>query len=411
MANDKFSPRAELSPERREFLGEDMGFDTLSVRAGQVRSQEGEHAESLFLTSSYVFNSAEDAAARFSGESVGNVYSRYTNPTVRTFEARLAALEGADAAVATASGMSAILTYAMSSLQAGDHVVCSQNVFGTTVNLFSVILAKFGIQVSFVPLKDLSAWQKACEPNTKMFFAETPSNPLNELVDVKALSEIAHEHSAKLVIDNTYLTPVFQKPLGLGADVVIYSATKFLDGQGRCTGGAIVADQETVEACVGFLRTCGPTMSPFNAWVLLKGLETLRLRMEAAEKNAVELAKWLDQQSWVDRVYHTSLESHPHHELAKQQQTGFGSVLAFEVQGGREQAWKVINATRLLSLTANLGDVKSTIVHPATTTHGRLSDAQRKEAGIQDNLIRISVGIESLEDIQQDLLQGAPAKG
>ncbi|MFL0799909.1 MAG: O-succinylhomoserine sulfhydrylase [Agarilytica sp.] len=381
-------------------------LDTLAVRAGQVRSQEGEHSEPIYTTSSYVFGSAEEAAARFSGEQQGNVYSRYTNPTVRTFQDRIAALEGGEAAVATASGMAAILSTCMALLSAGDHVVCSRSVFGTTTVLFTKYLEKFGVKVDLVPLVDFSAWEAAIKSNTKLMFLETPSNPICEVADVKKLSELAKANNVLLAVDNCFCTPALQTPISLGADIVIHSATKYLDGQGRCMGGAVVGSEDVMTEVLAFLRTCGPTMSPFNAWVFLKGLETLRLRMEAHSKNALALAQWLESHKNVEHVYYSGLESHPGHELAKTQQSAFGGVLSFKAKGGRDAAWKVIDSTRILSVTANLGDVKTTVIHPATTTHGRLSDEEKQAAKISDNLIRIAVGLEYLDDIQKDLDRG-----
>jgi len=380
--------------------------DTLAVRAGIHRTSEGEHAEPIFVTSSYVFDSAADAAARFNGEKPGNVYSRYTNPTVRTFEERIAALERAEQGVGTASGMSAILSTCMALLKAGDHVVCSRNVFGTTTNLFGKYLARFGVDVTFVPLLDLSLWREAIRPNTAMLFMETPSNPLCEVADLAGMSAIAKEQGCLLVVDNCFCTPALQTPLDFGADIVIHSATKYLDGQGRCVGGAVVGRHEHMNEVVTFLRTCGPTMSPFNAWVFLKGLETLRLRMDAHSSAAMTLARWLRDHDAVERVYYAGLEDHVGHELAVAQQSGFGGVLSFEVKGGQAEAWRCIDATRIMSLTANLGDAKTTIVHPATTTHGRLSVEERKEAGITDNLIRVAVGLEHVDDLQADLQRG-----
>ena len=386
-------------------------LDTLAIRAGISRTHEGEHAEPIFATSSYVFPSAAEAAARFGGEEFGNVYSRYTNPTVRTFEERIAALEGGEAAVGTASGMAAILATAMALLKSGDHVVCSRDVFGTTTNLFGKYLAKFGVEVSFVPLLDASAWQDAIRPETAMLFMETPSNPLCEVADLEAMSTLARANNCLLVVDNCFCTPALQQPLFLGADIVIHSATKYLDGQGRCVGGAVVGSAEHMAEVETFLRTCGPTMSAFNAWVFLKGLETLRLRMDAHSKSALELATWLTEQEAVEKVYYSGLESHPGHALAKKQQRGFGGVLSFQVKGGQEEAWKVIDGTQIMSLTANLGDTKSTIVHPATTTHGRLTDEQRSQAGIGRNLIRVSVGLEDIDDLKADLQRGFAALG
>ncbi len=381
-------------------------LDTLAVRAGIHRTAEGEHAEPIFATSSYVFDNAAEAAARFAGEEHGNVYSRYTNPTVRTFEERLAALEGGEAAVGTASGMAAILSTCMALLKAGDHVICSRNVFGTTINLFGKFMAKFGVEVTFVPLLDTEQWRAAIRPNTAMLFMETPSNPLCEVADLAVLSALARESEALLVVDNCFCTPALQVPLALGADIVIHSATKYLDGQGRCVGGAAVGRAEQMNEITTFLRTCGPTMSAFNAWVFLKGLETLRLRMEAHSASALELALWLQQQGGVERVYYAGLPEHPGHELARRQQRAFGGVLSFEVSGGREGAWSVIDGTEIMSLTANLGDAKTTIVHPATTTHGRLTPEEREEAGVRDSLIRVAVGLEHVDDLKADLERG-----
>lgn len=381
-------------------------LDTLAIRAGIVRTAEGEHAEPIFATSSYVFNSAAEAAARFGGEQDGNVYSRYTNPTVRTFEQRIAALEGGEAAVGTSSGMAAILSTAMALLKAGDHVVCSRDVFGTTTNLFGKYLAKFGVEVSFVPLLDLDAWEQAIRPQTAMFFMETPSNPLCEVADLETLSALARANGCLLVVDNCFCTPALQQPLALGADIVVHSATKYLDGQGRCVGGAVVGSAEHMAEVETFLRTCGPTMSAFNAWVFLKGLETLRLRMDAHSRSALELARWLQSQEVVEKVYYAGLDDHPGHELARRQQRAFGGVLSFEVRGGKAAAWQCIDATRIMSHTANLGDAKTTIVHPATTTHGRLTPEQRVEAGIADGLVRVAVGLEDVVDLKADLQRG-----
>ena len=386
-------------------------LDTLAVRAGIARTGEGEHSEAIFATSSYVFDSARQAAERFAGEESGNVYSRYTNPTVRTFEERIAALEGGEQAVGTASGMSAILSTCMALLQAGDHVVCSRDVFGTTTNLFGKYLSRFGVEVSFVPLLDVAGWREAVRDNTRMLFIETPSNPLCEVADLQAMRELAKDSDCLLVVDNCFCTPALQKPLAMGADIVIHSATKFLDGQGRCVGGAVVGSHEHMNEVLTFLRTCGPTMSAFNAWVFLKGLETLRLRMDAHSASALAMAQWLREQPAVERVYYAGLEDHPGHGLARRQQRAFGGVLSFEVRGGQAEAWRVIDATRIMSLTANLGDAKTTIVHPATTTHGRLTPEQRAQAGIGDNLIRVSVGLEDVTDLQKDLQRGLDALG
>lgn len=391
--------------ERQQVL-RDAHLDTLAVRAGQRRGAEGEHCEPIYTTSSYVFDNARSAADRFSGEEAGNVYSRYTNPTVSMFEQRIAALEGAECGVATASGMAAILSTFMALLCAGDHVVCSRSVFGTTTTLLNKYLAKFGVGVTFVAPTDYRAWEAAITPQTRALFLETPSNPLSEIVDIEYLGRLARSHDSLLIVDNCFCTPALQQPLKLGADIVVHSATKYLDGQGRCVGGVAVGSSKHMDEVLGFLRSCGPTMSAFNAWVFLKGLETLRLRMEAHSASALQLAQWLEQQAAVEKVFYAGLSSHPQHELARRQQKAFGGVLAFCVHGDREQAWRLIDATRLLSITANLGDAKTTIVHPATTTHGRLSDEQRAEAGITQNLIRVSVGLEDLEDIKTDLERG-----
>ena len=380
---------------------------TLAIREGHHRTAEGEHAEPIFPTSSYVFASAAEAAARFSGEEPGNIYSRFTNPTVRAFEERLAALEGTERCVGTASGMAAIMATVLGLLQQGDHMVSSRSIFGTTVVLFDNIFSKFGISNTFVELSDLDAWERAITPQTKLLFLETPSNPLTDMVDIAAVAEIAHRHGCLLVVDNCFCTPALQQPIKLGADIVVHSATKYIDGQGRCIGGAVCGTEEVVGGGVfGFLRSAGPSMSPFNAWVFLKGLETLNIRMKAHSENAYALAHWLESQPQVERVYYPGLESHPQHELAKQQQSAFGGLLSFELKGGKEESWKLIDSTRMLSITANLGDTKTTITHPATTTHSRLTPEQRAEAGISDGLVRIAVGLEDIEDIKADLLRG-----
>ena len=382
-------------------------FETLAIRAGHERTNENEHSEALFPTSSFVFKNAAEAAARFGGTEPGNIYARFTNPTVRYFQERLAALEGAESCVATASGMSAILAVMLGLLKTGDHVVCSSSVFGTTTVLLQTYIAKFGIEVSFAKLSDLDAWQAALKPNTRLLFAETPANPLTELVDIAALADIAHRNHSLLVIDNCFCTPALQQPLRLGADIVVHSATKYLDGQGRTLGGAVLGSKEVVGKDVyGVLRSGGVTMSPFNAWVFLKGLETLKIRMQAHCANAQILAEWLTQQPAVKQVFYPGLATHPQHALAKRQQSGFGGVVSFEVNGGQEAAWKVIDSTQMLSITANLGDVKSTITHPATTTHGRLTPEQKAQAGVSDGLVRVSVGLENIQDIQRDLLRG-----
>lgn len=387
----------------------DLQQDTLAIRGGYQRTHENEHAEAMFLTSSYVFESAAMAAKYFSNEEQGNVYSRYTNPTVRSFEKRLAAMEGGEQCVATASGMAATLSVIIALLQSGDHVVCSQDVFGSTRVMMDKYIAKFGVSVTYVPLVDIDAWQAAIRPETKMLFCETPSNPLSEIADLEALAAVAKHAQALLVVDNCFCTPVLQKPLQWGADIVVHSATKYIDGQGRCLGGAVVGSATLMEQVEGFLRAAGPTMSPFNAWVFLKGLETLRIRMQAHSANAADLASWLQAHPKVSKVYYSGLPDHPGHLLAKKQQSDFGGVVAFEVEGGQDAAWRVIDSTQMLSLTANLGDAKTTIVHPATTTHGRLSDEARLEAGISDGLIRVAVGLEDIIDIKADLERGMAA--
>jgi O-succinylhomoserine sulfhydrylase len=378
-------------------------FDTQAIRAGSLQSEFGENSEAIFLTSSYVFDSSSQAAARFAGNEPGNIYSRFTNPTVTMFQDRLAALEGSEACVATSSGMSAILATIMGLCSAGDHIVASRSIFGTTVQLFSNILKRWGLEVTFVSLTNLNEWEDAIQKNTKLFFVETPSNPLTEVTDIKALSKIAHQKDIKLVVDNCFCSPALQRPLLFGADIIIHSATKYIDGQGRCLGGAVLADKKTIEPIYQFLRTAGPTMSAFNAWVFLKGLETLSIRMDAHSKNALHLASWLESQSQVDRVYYPGLASHPQHKLALTQQKTGGAIVSFEVKGSQKEAWSLIDSTRLISITANLGDVKSTITHPATTTHSRVSSEERQKAGIKDNLVRIAVGLEDIEDLKADL--------
>ncbi len=388
-------------------LEAEWAFATQAVRAGQHRTHEQEHSEPIFPTSSFVFSSAAEAAARFSGEQPGNIYSRFTNPTVRTFEQRLARMEGAECCVATASGMSAILATCLGILKTGDHIVSSRSIFGTTTVLFTNYMAKLGIETSFVELSDLDAWQKAIQKNTRLFFLETPSNPLTEMVDIKQLSDIAHQHDCLLAVDNCFCTPALQRPIELGADIVIHSATKYIDGQGRCMGGAVLGTEAVVGTDVyGFLRSAGPTMSAFNAWVFLKGLETLDIRMKAHSQNALALAQWLEQQPQVERVYYPGLESHPQHQLACRQQRDFGGLLSFELTGGKDAGWALIDATQICSITANLGDTKTTITHPATTTHGRLTVEQRQASGIADGLIRIAVGLEDIEDLKMDLARG-----
>ncbi|WML91671.1 O-succinylhomoserine sulfhydrylase [Thiothrix lacustris] len=388
-------------------INNEWDFATLAIRAGHERTNEGEHSEAIFPTSSFVFGSAAEAAARFGGQEPGNIYARFTNPTVRYFQERLAALEGGESCVATSSGMSAILAVMLGLLKAGDHVVCSRAVFGTTTLLLQNYIGKFGVAISFVDLTDMEAWEAALQPNTRLLFAETPANPLTEIVDIRALADLAHRNNSLLVIDNCFCTPALQRPLALGADIVVHSATKYLDGQGRALGGAVVGDAERVGKDVyGVLRTGGVTMSPFNAWIFLKGLETLDLRMKAHCDNAMQLAQWLAAHPAVEQVYYPGLASHPQHALAQQQQSGFGGLVSFVLKGGKEAAWKVIDSTQMLSITANLGDTKTTITHPATTTHGRLTPEQKAQSGIADGLVRVSVGLESIRDIQHDLARG-----
>ncbi len=381
-------------------------LETLAVRAGTVRSQFNEHSEAMFLTSSFVFGSAAEAAARFKGEQPGPIYARFTNPTVQMMEARLAALEGAERCVAFASGMAAILATVMGLMKAGEHVVASRSIFGSTVQLFSNILGRFGIETTYVSPTDPAEWRAAVKPNTKLFFVESPSNPLTEVSDIRALADIAHESGAWLAVDNCFCSPALQQPLELGADIVIHSATKYLDGQGRVLGGAVLGSQALMEGVYTFLRTAGPTLSAFNAWVILKGMETLALRMEAHSNNALALAQWLEAQPQVARAWYPGLPSHPQHQLAMSQQKTGGGIVAFDLKGGQAAAWKLIDATRMLSITANLGDTKTTITHPATTTHSRMTAEQRAAAGIGDGLVRIAVGLESLTDIQNDLVRG-----
>lgn len=380
---------------------------TLALRSGHHRTHEGEHSEAIFPTSSFVFSSAAEAAAVFAGDKPGNIYSRFTNPTVRTFEERLAIMEGGASCVATASGMSAILATCMGLLKSGDHILSSRSLFGSTTMLFNNYLTKFGISIDYVPINDMAAWQAAIRPETRLLFLETPSNPQMEVADIAAAARLAHANDALLVVDNCFCTPALQRPLELGADIVIHSATKYLDGQGRCMGGAVVGDAKHVgENVFGVVRTAGPCMSPFNAWVFLKGLETLELRMQAHSASALELATWLESHPAVERVYYPGLASHPQHELARSQQKAGGGIVSFDLKGGQAAAWSVIDASRLLSITANLGDAKSTITHPATTTHGRLSPEQRMDAGIGDGLLRVSVGLEAIEDVKADLERG-----
>jgi len=391
-------------------MAKEQQLSTKGVRAGQVRTEFNEHAEALFLTSSFVFDNAAQAAARFANNEEGMVYSRYTNPTVSMFQDRLAAMEGAETCVATASGMAAILATAMVHLKAGDHVVCSNAVFGATIQLFNNVLGRFGIETSYVSPTKVQEWEKAARKNTRLFFLETPSNPLTEVSDIAALARVAKNARALFVVDNVFCTPALQRPLELGADIVVHSATKYLDGQGRVMGGAICGSKALVgDVLVPFLRTAGPALAPFNAWVLLKGLETLELRILAESAAALELARWLQGHPAVSRVHYPGLPSHPQYELAKRQQRAAGAVLSFEVTGGKAAAWRLIDATQLISHTANLGDVKTTIIHPASTTHGRISPEARSAAGITDGLVRLAVGLEAVEDLKQDLSRGLEA--
>lgn len=387
-------------------MSDSFDFDTLAIRTGQTRSQFNEHAEALYLTSSFVFDSAAQAAARFSGAEEGYVYGRFSNPTVTMLQERLAALEGAEACIATASGMAAIMATAMALLKAGDHIVSSRGIFGATQQLFDTILARFGVETSYVPTTDIEAYRAAIRPNTRLIFAETPSNPLTDVVDIRALAAVANEMKVLLAIDNCFCSPALQRPLTLGADIVIHSATKYLDGQGRVIGGAVCGRKSEMAEVFKFLRTAGPSISPFNAWVILKGLETLNLRMQAQSASALLLAQRLEAHAGVARVFYPGLASHPQHELAMQQQKAGGAIVSFEVKGGRAEAWRVIDSCRMLSVTANLGDVKTTITHPASTTHGRISAEARAAAGITEGLIRVAVGLESVDDIYADLVLG-----
>lgn len=392
-------------------MSDDLELETLALHTGIHRSQFNEHSEALYLTSSFVFDSAAQAAARFSGAEPGNIYSRFTNPTVTAFEERLAALEGAEACVATSSGMSAILACVMGLLSAGDHIVASRSLFGSTVSLFNTILKRFDIETTFVSATDISAWEAAIKPSTKLLFIETPSNPLTEISDIATLAAVAKKAGAWLAVDNCFCSPALQRPLDLGADLVIHSATKYLEGQGRVLGGAVLGKRDLVmeQGVFGFLRTAGPSLSPFNAWVILKGMETLKIRMEAHCANALQIARWLEAQPGVARVHYPGLPSHPQHALAKRQQKAGGGIVSFELRNGKEAAWRVVDSVRLISITANLGDTKSTLTHPATTTHARISQENRDAAGITDGLLRIAVGLEAVKDLKADLARGLNA--
>ena len=384
----------------------DLKFDTKAIREGYRTTQEQEHSEAIFLTSSFVFDSAEQAASRFSKEEPGNIYARFTNPTVDAFEKKLAALEGAQACVATSSGMAAIFASIMALVESGDHIVASRNMFGTSIVLLNTIVSKFNVGISYVDLSDLSQWENAIQDNTKIFLLETPSNPLGEVVDIAALSKISQANNILLAVDNAILSPALQNPIKLGADIVIHSATKYIDGQGRCLAGAVLGSEEIIEQVGAFTRATGPSLSAFNAWIVLKGLDTLSLRMKAHCDNALKLATWLQDQDQVEKVHYLGLDSHQDHALANVQQSGFGGIVSFEVKGGREAAFKIINATKILSITANLGDTKTTITHPASTTHGRLTDDEKQQANITEGLIRISVGLEDVSDVINDISNG-----
>ena len=381
----------------------DNKFKTIAIREGYQPTQEQEHSAAIFLTSSFRFDSAEQAAKRFDDKDQGNIYSRFTNPSVDAFQEKLAALEGAEQCLATASGMSAIFATIMTLLKPGEHMVASRGMFGTTIVLLNTVIQKFSIEVTFVDLPDLDDWKNSVQTNTKLFMLETPSNPLGEVVDLRALSVISKKNNIILAVDNCILTPALQKPLALGADLVIHSATKYIDGQGRCLAGAIAGNNKLIDEISSFARTTGPTLSAFNAWIVFKGLETLSLRMKAHCENAKKLAIWLNEQEFVKKVHYLGLESHPHHSIAKEQQSDYGGIVSFEVIGGRKEAFRLINNTKMISITANLGDAKSTITHPATTTHVRLSDEEKQQSNISENLIRISVGLEGIEDIIADI--------
>ncbi|OOR87311.1 O-succinylhomoserine sulfhydrylase [Moraxella caviae] len=410
----------QLDPNwQSDALDPTLGFleQTLAVRGGYHRTDEGEHSEAIFTTSSYVYASAADAADHFNGNKKGNVYSRHTNPTVRAFERRLALLEGGERCVATASGMGAILTMCLAYLKAGDHLLCAKQLFGSSVALFDTYFKPLGIEVSYVDCFDNAAWQAAIQPNTRVLYCESPSNPLAQIADLAFLSNLAHTNDALLIVDNCFATPAIQKPLQLGADVVIHSASKYIDGQGRVLGGALVGSDELMEKAFTVVRTGGISLSPFNAWALLKGLETLSLRMKAHCENANQVASFLAKHPKVQKVHFSGLADHPSHEVAKRQHTAlknvaggeitgaFGAIVGFEV-ADQKSAWHVIDSTKVISITNNLGDAKSTITHPATTTHFRMTPEQRVEAGVNDGLIRLSVGLEDVADIIADLARG-----
>jgi O-succinylhomoserine sulfhydrylase len=382
------------------------GFDTRAVRAGTLRSDFQEHAEALFLTSSFVYKSAAEAARKFANQEPGYIYSRFTNPTVTMFQDRLAALEGAEACVATATGMAAIASTVMGLLKSGDHMVSSRSVFGTVVPLFDQICKKFGIDTTWVSAANVDEWRAAVRPNTRLLFCETPSNPVAEICDIAAIAEIAKNAKAIFAVDNCLLTPALQRPIEQGADLVIHSATKYIDGQGRVLAGAVCGSKKLIEPIYGFVRTAGPSISPFNAWICLKGMETLRIRMDAQSASTLKLAQWLEGRTEVAKVHYAGLPSHPQHALAARQASAQGAVVSFEIKGGRDAAWRVVDAVQMISITANLGDTKTTITHPATTTHARVSQAERDAAGISDGLLRVAVGLENIEDICADLQRG-----
>ncbi len=397
-------------------LPDNLHIDTLAVRAAVDRSQYGENSEAMYLTSGYVQPDAETAARRFAGEEEGYTYARLGNPTVSSFEMRLAALEGAEACIATSTGMSSILLMCLGLLKSGDHVICSHSMFGSTIKLIGSEFAKFGVQTSYVSQTNVAEWKAAMQPNTRLLFAETPTNPLTDVCDIQALADIAHAGNALLVVDNCFATPILQRPLDMGADLIVHSGTKYLDGQGRVMAGALCGSKALIDDVFGpVMRSAGMTLSPFNAWVVLKGLETLGIRMHAQSQQALALAQWLEAQPQVARVYYPGLKSHAQHALAMKQQSGLGgAVLSFEVKAnspeqGRENAFKVMNATRTVSLSTNLGDVKTLVAHPASTSHGRLSEAQRQVAGIQQSLIRVAVGLEHLDDLKADFIRGFQA--